>query len=152
MVVRVPSRVSKEEYQALANFRYGLRKFLRFSEEAAKQHGLRPQQHQLLLAIKGYPTREWATMNELAERLQLEPHSVVGIVDRCVHLGLVERKPHLEDLRVTEVHLTAGGEAVLERLTIAHRDELRRSAEFLGTLDQIVTEVIHPDARSEDPS
>jgi DNA-binding MarR family transcriptional regulator len=130
--------VTPGEYQALAQFRYGLRKFLRFSEEAAKAHGLTPQQHQLLLAIKGYPGgREWATITELAERLQVEQHSVVGIVDRCQQAELVKRKSHPGDLRVTEVHLTALGAEVLERLTVAHRDEIIRTKEFLQSLHAI---------------
>lgn len=129
--------VSRAEYVALAEFRYGLRKFLRFSESAAREHGLTPQQHQLLLAIKGFPGREWATVNELAERLQLRQHSVVGVLDRSEQSGLVRRQPHAEDLRVTEVHLTPRGEDVLEALTVAHRDELRRSGAFLETLDRI---------------
>lgn len=133
-MVDSPKRVTPQEYRALAQFRYGLRQFLRFSEEAAKAHGLTPQQHQLLLAIKGFPGREWATIGELAVRLQLAQHSVVGIVDRCQQTNLVRRCPHAEDLRVTEVHLTRTGEEVLEKLTIAHRDELVRTREFLENL------------------
>lgn len=131
--------VTKEEYMALAEFRYGLRQFLRFSEGAAREHGITPQQHQLLLAIKGFPGREWATVNELAVRLQLQQHSVVGIIDRTIQAGYVVRRSHAEDLRVTEVHLTAEGERVLETLTVAHRDELRRTGEFLATLSRILT-------------
>ena len=129
-----PKPVTPQEYRALAQFRYGLRQFLRFSEEAAKAYGLTPQQHQLLLAIKGFPGREWATIGELAERLQLAQHSVVGIVDRCQQTNLVRRHPHAQDLRITEVHLTRTGEEVLEKLTIAHRDELVRTREFLENL------------------
>lgn len=131
--------VTKEEYTALAEFRHGLRRFLRFSEGAARQHGITPQQHQLLLAIKGFPGREWATVNELAVRLQLQQHSVVGMIDRSEQAGLVVRRPHAGDLRVTEVHLTAQGERVLEALTVAHRDELRRTGEFLATVSRILT-------------
>ncbi len=129
--------VSQAEYVALAQFRYGLRRFLRFSEAAARAHGLTPQQHQLLLTIKGFPGREWATVNELAERLQLQQHSVVGIVDRSEHASLVFRVSHVEDLRVTEVHLTPDGERVLESLTVAHREELKRTGEFLQTLHRL---------------
>jgi len=136
--------VTVEEYRALADFRYALRKFLRFSESAARSHGLTPQQHQLLLSIKGFAGREWATVNELAERLQLQQHSVVGIIDRCVQAGLVERIAHLDDLRITEVHLTPTGESVLESLTVAHREELRRMHEVLPGL-------AHTLAHSETP-
>ncbi len=136
--------VAPEEYAALASFRYGLRKFLRFSEAAARKRGITPQQHQLLLAIKGFPAREWATVNELAERLQLQQHSVVGIIDRSEKAALVYRASHPGDQRVTEVHLTESGERVLEELTIAHRDELQRSWEFLESL----AEILHPDSLS----
>lgn len=130
--------VSKQEYVALAEFRHGLRKFLRFSEEAARDHGLTPQQHQLLLAIKGIPDRDWAMVSELADRLQLQQHSVVGIIDRSEQANLVMRRAHGEDHRVTEVHLTPAGEQVLERLTLAHREELRRTGEFLANLSRIL--------------
>lgn len=126
--------VTAGEYEALAAFRYALRKFLRFSESAAREHGIPPQQHQLLLAIKGFPARDFATVTELAERMQLEPHSVVGIVDRCERSGLVCRSPHAGDQRVTEVHLTERGEAILEALTVAHRAEVRRMALLIETL------------------
>lgn len=130
--------VSKDEYVALAEFRHGLRQFLRFSEGAARNHGLTPQQHQLLLAIKGFPGRDWATVNELAERLQLQQHSVVGIVSRSEQAGFVVRLSHEADLRVTEVHLTKEGDRVLESLTLAHRDELQRTGEFLATVSRML--------------
>lgn len=129
--------MTPEEYQALAEFRYGLRKFLRFSEAAAREHGITPQQHQLLLAIKGMAGRNYATVSELAERLQLLQHSVVGIIDRSEQAGLVFRRAHEDDLRVTEVHLTPSGEEILEALTVAHRDELQRSRDFLVRLSQV---------------
>ena len=131
-------RVSKHEYVALAEFRYGLRKFLRFSEGAAREHGITPQQHQLLLAIKGFPDRDWATVNELADRLQLQQHSVVGIIDRSEQAALIVRCAHSEDLRVTEVHLTAQGEHVLETLTVAHRSELKRMGEFIFSVRKLI--------------
>jgi len=124
--------VSKEEYEVLAAFRYAVRQFLRFSESAARQHGLTPQQHQLLLAVKGFPGRDWATISELAERLQLRHQSVIGIINRCEIADLVHRSSHPQDGRVIEVHLTAQGDRVLQSLTVAHRDELRRlSKDFL---------------------
>ena len=84
-------RPSIEDYRALALFRYTLRKFLDFSQEAAKGVGLTPQQHQALLSIKGYPDRETITIGELAERMLLKHHSTVELVDRLVELGLVKR-------------------------------------------------------------
>ncbi len=127
--------VSPAQYRALAEFRYGLRKFVRFSESAARAQGITPQQHQLLLAIKGgFSDHEWAAVSELAERLQLQQHSVVGIIDRSVQAGLVARVGHQEDHRVTEVHLTPKGEAILETLTVAHREELRRMRNFVSSV------------------
>lgn len=136
------SSVTPEEYRALAEFRYGLRKFLRFSEAAAREHGITPQQHQLLLAIKGMAGRDYATVSELAERLQLLQHSVVGIIDRSEQAGLVSRRDHQDDLRVTEVHLTPLGEEVLEALTVAHREELQRSRDFLVSLNHVLNRKI----------
>lgn len=130
--------VSKDEYVALAEFRHGLRRFLRFSEAAARDQGITPQQHQLLLSIKGLRGREWASVNELSERLQLQQHSVVGIIDRSEQAGLVARRHHSGDLRVTEVYLTEEGERILETLTMVHRSELQRTGEFLATLQGIL--------------
>jgi DNA-binding MarR family transcriptional regulator len=118
--------VTKSDYEVLARFRAGLRRFLRFSEQAARAAGLTPQQHQLLLAVKGTPGREWASIRELADSLQLRHQSVVGLIDRTERLGLTQRRPHPEDQRVVEVHLTAQGEAVLQALTLSHRAELQR--------------------------
>ncbi len=147
--------ISKDEYVALAEFRHGLRNFLRFSEAAAREHGITPQQHQLLLAIKGFPGRDWATVNELADRLQLQQHSVVGIIDRSEQAGFTVRRPHVDDLRVTEVHLTVEGERVLETLTVAHRDELRRTGEFLATVARMIDRPLHvggPQAEDQEGS
>ncbi len=124
--------LAKADYEAIAAFRHALRHFLRFSEEAARVAGLTPQQHQLLLAVKGFPGREWATIRELAERLELRHHTVVGEVDRAERAGLVARAPHAEDRRAVEVHLTARGNEVLEALTNTHRDELVRVHRELG--------------------
>lgn len=125
---------TKGQYEALAAFRHALRRFLRFSEEAARAHGVTPQQHQLLLAIKGFPGRDWATIRELAERLQLRHHSVVGEIDRAVAAGLVERSPHAADRRAVEVRLTAAGQAVLAALTAVHQEELRGVHRALAAL------------------
>src|SRR6476659_1509253 len=86
------STVSQEEYETLAAFRYQLRQFLRFSEEAAKSVGLTPQQNQALLTIKGFPARDYVTIGELAEWLQIKHHSAVGLVNRLVAQDLVTRK------------------------------------------------------------
>lgn len=129
-------KVSKEEYEMLAAFRYALRQFLRFSENAAKQVGLTPQQHQALLAIKGFPGRDTITIGELAERLQIEHHSAVGLVDRLVGQELVVRKQSSKDRRQVQVALTREGLKLLERLSAAHKEELGVIAPELDRLLQ----------------
>jgi len=85
------------DYQALAEFRYQIRRFIRFSEQIARTAGIEPQQHQLLLAVKGLPPDKKATIGELAERLQLQHHSTVELVDRLSEGGFVERQRDGED-------------------------------------------------------
>ncbi len=118
--------LSKEDFEALARFRFGIRRYLRFSEETVRQHGVTPQQYQLMLALKGFPGRDWAVVRELAERLQLRHHSVVELVNRAQRQGLVDRTPDPDDARAVRVVLTEDGEQVLGRLSALHRDELRR--------------------------
>ena len=134
------SSLSKRDFEHLADFRYRLRLFLRFSEELAQQHGLTPQQYQLLLQLRGYPGRDWATVAELAERLQSHHHSVVGLVSRCEAQGLVQRRPGREDRRCVEVSLLAKGEELVETLAQAHRDELilLKQAGGLSSLDLLL--------------
>jgi DNA-binding MarR family transcriptional regulator len=128
------AKVTKAEYEALAAFRYALRRFLRFSEEAAQKEGLKPQQHQALLAIKGFPGRDRVTIGELAERLQVRHHSAVGLADRLVAERLVAREQGRSDRRRVYLALTARGEAVLEKLSAAHGEQLRRAAPQIETL------------------
>ena len=118
--------LTKEDFEALTQFRFGIRRYLRFSEETVRRHGLSPQQYQLLLALKGFPGREWATVRELAERLQLRHHSVVELLNRAQGQGLVQRVPDPHDRRAVRVELTAAGNEILARLSALHRDELRR--------------------------
>lgn len=118
--------VTKRDYVMLAAFRYSLRQFLRFSEDAAHQAGLTPQQHQALLAIKGFPGRDFVTIGELAERLQLVHHSTVGLVDRLQKHKFIRRATNQSDHRKVHVALTAKGEKVLEKLSAEHREQLRR--------------------------
>jgi DNA-binding MarR family transcriptional regulator len=120
--------ITKAEYETLAALRYALRQFLRFSEEAASGAGLTPQQHQALLAIKGFPGRDRVAIGELAERLQLRHHSAVGLADRLVSARLVAREQNKVDRRQVYLVLTSRGEAVLEKLSAAHKEQLRRVA------------------------
>lgn len=116
--------LSKAEFERLAQFRYQLRRFLRFSEDVARRQSLTMTQYLLLLQIRGFPGRDWATVGELAERLQAKPHGVVSLVSRCEALGLVVRRANAEDRRVVEVRLTADGMRLVERLAQQHRAEL----------------------------
>jgi DNA-binding MarR family transcriptional regulator len=118
--------LTKDDFEALARFRFGIRRYLRFSEETVRRHGVTPQQYQLMLALKGFPGREWAVVRELADRLQLRHHSVVELVDRAQAQGLVERTTDPDDARAVRVVLTDAGEHILSRLSALHRDELRR--------------------------
>lgn len=118
------SALSKREFETLSHFRYQLRRFLRFSEEITLKHGITHLQYLLLLHIKGYQGREWATVGELAERLQLHHNGAVSLVSRCEKLGLVYRERGRLDRREVEVHLTPAGENIVEELARLHRDEL----------------------------
>jgi DNA-binding MarR family transcriptional regulator len=118
-------RMPKADLETLARFRYQLRRFLRFSEEATRCAGVTPLQYLLLLQIGGFPGREWATVAELAERLQAKHHGVVSLVSRCEAVGWVRRVTGRDDRRRVEVHLTKTGKERLERLARLHRDELQ---------------------------
>jgi DNA-binding MarR family transcriptional regulator len=122
------------DYNILAEFRYLLRQFARFSEIAAHDVGLTTQQHQALLAIQGFSAEQSLTIGELAERLNLRSHSVVGLVNRLVRRGLVRRRPDLQDARRVRVELSAQGGKLLARLSKVHREELQRLAPLLKRL------------------
>ena len=126
--------ISKSEYEALAEFRYTLRRFLHFSEAAAGELGLTAQQHQALLAIKGFPGREQVTVGELAERLQIRHHSAVGLADRLEAQNLVRRSSAAGDRRKVYLSLTQHGSALLERLAALHHEELLRLIPQLNSL------------------
>ena len=127
-------KLGKTQYETLAAFRYALRKFLHFSEAAAQNAGVTPQQHQALLAIKGFPGRDQVTVGELAERLQLRPHSVVGLIDRLAAEKLVARTPSNEDRRQVLIQLTKRGEETLEKLSSLHQNQLQRIGPELSLL------------------
>lgn len=114
----------KREFETLSQFRYQLRRFLRFSEQVTRQNGITPLQYLLLLHIKGFPGRDWATVGELAERLQAQHHGVVALISRCEKLGWVKRAQGRTDRREVEIHLTAKGERMVGKMALLHRDEL----------------------------
>ncbi len=115
--------------RGLAQFRYNLRRFLRFSEKAARSCGVTPQQHQLLLGIAGFTEDGAATISELAEFLQERNNSVVGLVERAAEAGLVRRRNSAADRRQVVVTMTARGARILERLSLLHHEELGRVRE-----------------------
>jgi DNA-binding MarR family transcriptional regulator len=125
------SDVSLADYRALAEFRYRLRQFMYFSEQKARFVGLEPQQHQLLLVVKGLPEGCKATIGEIAERLKIQHHSTVELVDRLVERGVVVRRRDEQDHRRVLVQLTPQGEAILKQLSATHLDELRTTGPAL---------------------
>ncbi|HLZ22055.1 MAG TPA: MarR family transcriptional regulator [Ktedonobacterales bacterium] len=129
--VSLDTPIAKTEYEAIAAFRYAIRRFQRFSEQAARREGITPQQHQLLLAIKGYPNREHASVSELADRMQMRQHSMVGLIDRTEAQGLVRRKAGEVDRRQVFIYLTQAGEDKLQKLSMQHRRELRTMRDAL---------------------
>jgi DNA-binding MarR family transcriptional regulator len=128
--------LQKNDYETLAEFRFALRKFLGFSEEAARRHGVSPQQYQALLAIEGHPGRNWVTVGELAERMCIAHQSAVGLVDRLEAMKLARRAASRADRRRVQVSLTAKGRRLLAKLYEVHRNELRASGPQLASLLQ----------------
>jgi len=125
------------EYRVLARFRFALRVFLRFSEDAARVAGVTPSQHQLLLAVRGYPDGP-PTISDIAEWLQLRHHSTVELIDRAVEAGLISRQTDASDRRRQRLSLTRRGARVLASLSAAHQEELRR---FRGEMAAVLREL-----------
>jgi DNA-binding MarR family transcriptional regulator len=123
------------DYEALAELRYQIRRFLHFSEQAARSRGLEPRQHQLMLALKGLPTGARPNIGELAERLQIQHHSTVELVNRLARGGHVRRHRAGDDRREVLLSLTSKGEKILRELSLHHKAELRmRGPELVTTL------------------
>jgi DNA-binding MarR family transcriptional regulator len=112
------------DYEALAQFRFELRKFQAFSTAAALQAGLTPQQHQALLTIRGFSTRDPLSIGDLADFLLIQPHTAVGLVDRMTKLELISRSIDAADGRRVLLKLTREGERRLRKLSKIHQDEL----------------------------
>ena len=125
--------ITMQQYRALADYRYELRRFLRHSEQLTRRVGLTPLQYQLLLQIKGYPEQHRATIGEIAERLQAKHHGVVALATRCESLGLIVREASHDDRRVVYLALSVKGDHALGRLASWHQDELRSlQGRFVG--------------------
>jgi len=120
-----------EGYRALAELRHQIRRFLHFSEEQARLHDIEPQQHQMLLAIKGLPEGARPTVGEIARRLQIRHHSAVELADRLTERGFISRQPNAEDRREIRLKLTAAGDRLLRKLSMAHRNELQNAGPAL---------------------
>jgi len=136
MATKAPPRASKSDLERLSEFRWHLRTFLRFSEDAAREHGITALHYQLMLHTQGFEGREWASVGELAERLQAQPHGVVALVTRCEEAGLVTRQPNQHDRRQVEIHLLPKGKLLLERLAMLHRDQLTELTAALASLQR----------------
>ena len=119
------------DYAALAEFRYQIRRFLHFSEQASRRAGVEPQHHQLMLAVRGAGGRNGSRIADLAERLQIQHHSAVELISRLEEKDLIQRHRGAEDRREVYVRLTPRGEQVLGELTLHHREELRSAAPAL---------------------
>jgi DNA-binding MarR family transcriptional regulator len=146
--------ITNDDLQALAEFRYQIRHFLAFSEQAAREAGIEPRQHQLLLALKGLPDDTQPTIRALADRMQLQHHSTVELVSRLEQRGLIDRVRDSGDRRQVLVRMTEEGEAILQRLSATHRADLRsRGPDLARALNAIVAadNSFAPSTTSEEP-
>ena len=116
--------LDKPGLERQSQFRYELRRFLRFGEDAARDAGVTAVQYHLMLHTQGFSGRDWASIGELAERLQTAPHGVVALVSRCEEAGLVRRQGNAQDGRLVEVHLTAKGRRLVGVLAAQHQQQL----------------------------
>jgi DNA-binding MarR family transcriptional regulator len=132
-------RISTADYRTLAAFRHEIRKFLAFSERAARTAGIEPQQHQLLLAVRGLPEGLRPTIGIIAERLCVKHHTAVALVDKLESSGLIQRERSLEDRREVLLGLTADGEVLLRTLSSLHHAQLQTAGpEVIRALQKIL--------------
>jgi DNA-binding MarR family transcriptional regulator len=143
----VQSDLSTVGFQQLAEFRYRIRRFLHFSEEAARAIGLEPQQHQLLLALRGLPEGTRPTVTALSSRLCLRHHSTVELINRLVQRGAVVRRHSHQDRREVLVELTRRGEQLLRQLSVLHWQELQTSGPALSDALRAIVQPAAADRR-----
>jgi DNA-binding MarR family transcriptional regulator len=142
--------INHAEYQAMAELRYHIRTFLRFSENAARQAGIEPRQHQLMLAVKGLPDGVKPTIGALAERMQLQHHSIVGLVDRLVQRGFLVRLRAMDDKRRVLIKLTRDGEECLQKLSLHHLQEIQSAGpRFVSVLQSLIEKTRSNDSRNK---
>lgn len=144
--------ISKADYESLATFRKALRTFLHFVERSAREAGITPQQHQALLAIAGSPGRDWASVTEIRDALQIAHHAAVGLVDRCVTAGFASRETDPQDRRVVRVALTPEGQTILERVTEKNLRELRAADTLVAELRRLGDAEPRPDSGENERS
>jgi DNA-binding MarR family transcriptional regulator len=138
MAIRT-STFSEPDYKSLAELRYQIRRFVRFSEDISRAGGLEPHQYQLLLAVKGLPVGTRPIISELAERLQIKHHSTVELINRLAERGLMERRPSAEDRREVLLTITAAGEEILRKLAWHHENELwHRGPELIRAMQRLM--------------
>jgi DNA-binding MarR family transcriptional regulator len=139
------------DFKAMAELRYQIRRFLRFSENAAREAGIEPQQHQLLLAVRGLPAGLKPTIGVLAERMQLQHHSAVELIDRLVDRGFLCRLRATDDRRQVLVKLTHDGEEFLKTLSIHHLQELQSAGpRFVKILQDLLDNADLPNPASQE--
>jgi DNA-binding MarR family transcriptional regulator len=132
----------RADYQALAAFRYQIRRFLHFSELAARNEGLEPQQHQMMLGIHASPGEDGPTVGELADFLMIRHHSAVGLLNRLVERGLAERLRGTADRRQVRIRLTPAGGATLHRISALQHRQLREwGPELVGSLSGLLLQI-----------
>jgi DNA-binding MarR family transcriptional regulator len=144
--------LTSSDYQSLAELRYQIRRFLYFSEQAARNAALEPRQHQLMLALKGLPKQVRPRIGELAERLQIQHHSAVELANRLAAGGYVRRRRRGQDRREVLLALTPKGERVLRELSLHHRQELRMLGPALvAALKRAIGHANNPGNRTRKP-
>jgi DNA-binding MarR family transcriptional regulator len=133
------SQLNPDDYEALAHFRYAMRKFLSFSRRALKTEAqLTPEQYEALLALKAFSLESGLTIGQLSERLQVKHHTAVSLVNRMEESGLVRREPNEEDRRQVFVRMTPTGSRILGQVAVLHRQEMRlRSPEMIDALTRL---------------
>jgi DNA-binding MarR family transcriptional regulator len=140
----------KPDFKAMAELRYQIRRFLRFSENAAREAGIEPQQHQLLMAVKGLPDAVKPTIGVLAERMQLQHHSTVELIDRLADRGFLCRLRATDDRRQVLIKLTHNGEVFLQKLALHHLQELQSvGPTFVKVLQTLMSQSDSPDHHHE---
>ena len=135
---------SRERYEALAEFRYRIRRFQHFSEQMAREAGLEPQQHQLLLALRGLPEGTRPTIGAVAERLCVQHHTAVALVDKLEERSLLLRRRSTTDKREVLLSLTPEGETILRNLSTLHRQQLAEMGPDLVEALQSLVSVERP--------